>query len=1554
MSIADEFGAWKEDKKIQDDMLAGIDPSIQYAVDSVFKDTATAQDPDNVQEHRSIIDTAKEWLSAAPQYIADQLTGKNVVSDIANKTEQWAEGAIAGGQEVLQENPYAFSQGEGLNEEQLALGQTDIANQAGADFYQQTIEPAAFTAGLVKGVVAAPVMAGDLYKMMAQAPTVGAGLSQVAGEFSGYNSVKKNMSSGDFLQRLNLEPVTTASELLPAFLIGRGVYNYAKGRIHPSSPEVQETVQAIVDADKTKQVNDAIVETASKSKILDENPEIYEKIIADEIKGTPLETVYSPKESFDKIITDNNYDPAKVIDALGAKVEDGNVVIPYAKFLSVFGKDKVAKALSDDVKFSQDGLTQNEAVETAKAVKEHYEPQAKEEVNLTETEQLMKDFTDYYKLTPDAIETALKADRDRLIEEQYQYLRENSGGQGVQQGGLIRDAEGEVIGRYGRTSNNPVWYQEEFAKNGRNPSNKRLREIAEEQLLAGFNHEVGIIEPHPEFIALEEALNGIRQYREKVENGQSKRSVAEGNRDIPEEAKGQARDYARAINEEVNPKKDFFEGVIVDEPSPTEQGALPHPATVPNSTPVSRTIEPVTRREINDAVAKIVTTRIGRVGNKFLGIFKVDPEVARLRNYGDFDTLAHEVGHYLDKKLGIADTRFDAELVAGADKVWKGNKDYDQYTPAEKRAEGVAEFTRQYLINPAEARANFPDYVKSFENVLRGNKDMESAVQDVAGKMQNWFAQTPEARGKGSVSWDNKSSKTYVEQLADKWYQVYGHLYDDKVGLSRMVRAIEKALGRKLTYEENAYAQSRMAATSGVAKASMMVDGKDVSLVQKTMNKFYHGVIDHAVTIRSIVDGLKSKALEKKYKNYLENGNFKDLHEAFSTLLVAKRQVELQTINPEYKGSMLFADAEAIIKNAPKELHDLTEQFYKYNDNLMKIGVDAGIIKQEIYDALTAKYKNYAPMMRDFADEEGMTNAFSTGSQAIANARNPLQRLTEEGSTRSVIDPLESAIKNTYAMVSMAERNKASQSFVKLAQQPGIGKYIEAVTGAGDAGKNIFTVMINGEKKAFQTTPEIYSAIMSMNEASSSTLLKILAYPTGWLRAGATLTPDFVVRNLTRDTFTAAIYSKNGFIPLFDTAKGFANLIGNKELYYEYKASGAQMSTFVGLDRDNLQLSIGKLIKDSVIDKANPMEYLRAFSEMAETATRLGEFKRARDKGKSIGEAGLDAKDVTLDFSRGGTTVRKMNKASAFFNAVMQGQDRLVRAFWEDPIGFNIKASLYITMPSVMLWTMNHDQEWYKELPEWQKNTCWVFKKGNVIWRIPKPFEPGIIYGSLPERILDYYYNKDPKAVSEWAKSARDGFLPNFLPTAASPIVEWISNYSFFKDKAIVPEREKNLKASEQFGPYTSEVAKGLGKALNASPRKIDNAMYGYTGSLGRVAMTGADYTIGKFEKLPQSEVTEIPVIKSLTSRPYQASQSLDLFYEKWNEMQGEHQLHGKKGNPSAALTKMNKYGKEIGDLNRDERDMLSSTKYSSEEKRQRLTDINLKRLHIAQKALGN
>lgn len=109
----------------------------------------------------------------------------------------------------------------------------------------------------------------------------------------------------------------------------------------------------------------------------------------------------------------------------------------------------------------------------------------------------------------------IKKERNFIENEHIKFLKD-SGGQGVTQGGLIIDrqagsaTEGNVVGRFGRVSNNPVWYQKAMREKGY----KRLtlsdyRRIAQDQLLNGYKDIDGEIEPNYEYIALVDLENQL-------------------------------------------------------------------------------------------------------------------------------------------------------------------------------------------------------------------------------------------------------------------------------------------------------------------------------------------------------------------------------------------------------------------------------------------------------------------------------------------------------------------------------------------------------------------------------------------------------------------------------------------------------------------------------------------------------------------------------------------------------------------------------------------------------------------------------------------------------------------------------------------------------------------------------------------------------------------------------------------------------------------------------------------------------------------------------------
>ncbi|PNQ82697.1 LPD38 domain-containing protein [Paenibacillus sp. F4] len=107
----------------------------------------------------------------------------------------------------------------------------------------------------------------------------------------------------------------------------------------------------------------------------------------------------------------------------------------------------------------------------------------------------------------------------RVIDE-YKYLKQSRDSRGgVTQGQLQRTPEGEVFGRTGRTSQNPLWYQEFHRANGKAPSNKDLYKLAQERVDNGFMDESGRVPSWRETSGYDEQVAAYTAARDNLRTG---------------------------------------------------------------------------------------------------------------------------------------------------------------------------------------------------------------------------------------------------------------------------------------------------------------------------------------------------------------------------------------------------------------------------------------------------------------------------------------------------------------------------------------------------------------------------------------------------------------------------------------------------------------------------------------------------------------------------------------------------------------------------------------------------------------------------------------------------------------------------------------------------------------------------------------------------------------------------------------------------------------------------------------------------------------------------
>lgn len=970
---------------------------------------------------------------------------------------------------------------------------------------------------------------------------------------------------------------------------------------------------------------------------------------------------------------------------------------------------------------------------------------------------------------------------------------------------------------------------------------------------------------------------------------------------------------------------------------------------------VGRLGRSVTRKEILDAVNNLFNQRVksGRLGrDNVRGWYNTKTDVIRSGNYGEIPTIMHELGHYVDNYFNFSkDARFNNEFNGVIQDRF--GKAYNKLGMDGIRGEGYAEFFKDYVSDRTKAKREFPEFYKHFTEAIAKEPELNGITNKLSKLVHEWHRQGGAERVKGSISFESKGKVIQAIDAAKNGEirdvinkaksEAYTMFVDELYPLKELMDQIERETGEKIAFEDNVFLQASLA--RGWA-------GKAEALLE-------HGAPEHGI-----------KAFEDIVKNFNKNEQ-KD----FSTYLVALHDLDLHK-NKQKATFDYTEDAAVLGKHAGNErFQKAAKEIYKYQDYLLAMLVKEGMLTAKAYHTMRKMYPHYIPFFRDMSDV-GM-QSFLSGGKGFIDVSSPVKRL--KGSTRDIINPLESIIKNTFQFVNAIERNHVGRTFAKLADKKGMGQIIERVNGDKAKTDNTFNVWENGKKATYETTPELIQTMRVLDREQSNMVAKILSYPANWLRAGATLSPEFILRNPVRDMIGASIYSKHGFIPVIDTFKGLALYLKKGDLFWEYQKSGAAHAAMVSLDRDYLGGKLRDIMsRESKATKLikNPIEVLRAMSEATEMATRLAEYDNARKGYTGLGdrlfgkdrkpltarEAALESRDITLDFSRRGSHTKTANRVVAFFNATIQGADKMARAFKEDPRGMTVKTMLYITLPSILLWYMNKDDERYQELPQWEKDTFWIIPGKENMYRIPKPFEAGVLFGTSFERMLQYFddakNNRKSVGFNGFGERVMDSLAPSFMPTAMIPVVEAMTNYSLFRQRNIIPQSQENLPARLQYGANTSEVAKFVGDKINVSPYIVDNTIRGYGGGLAGLGLSGIDAATGAKENNASKKWYEAPGLRGFTAAPYQSSNSVQRVYDDYKEQEklhNEFKLTGQRpdGYDAKEFAKLKNASDSLKGLNKASKAIINNERMSGEQKREQLDKINMRKANIARSVYG-
>jgi hypothetical protein len=268
----------------------------------------------------------------------------------------------------------------------------------------------------------------------------------------------------------------------------------------------------------------------------------------------------------------------------------------------------------------------------------------------------------------------------------------------------------------------------------------------------------------------------------------------------------------------------------------------------------------------------------------------------------------------------------------------------------------------------------------------------------------------------------------------------------------------------------------------------------------------------------------------------------------------------------------------------------------------------------------------------------------------------------------------------------------------------------------------------------------------------------------------------------------------------------------------------------------------------------------------------------------------------------------------------------------------------------------------------------------------------GMIFGTLPERILDAYAAQKPDAFKNFAKDFWEQTGPEFMPTVGAPIIDQFANRSLFTNRTLIPSRMEKWLPEYQYTPYTLELTKSISRIVGALPGAqtlkmdddstlgfatrgvttpifLENYVRGWTGGLGMYALQAADYALRKQGILPDppmptSTLADMPFIKAFVMRyPSASAQQIQDFYDNYKIQNSYFQTFmakAKDGDVAAMqhiadmggpnmFVRLDQWNKVLGEHQKLVQDIYQNRQIAPDEKRQLIDKLYYGMIQIAE-----
>jgi len=722
-------------------------------------------------------------------------------------------------------------------------------------------------------------------------------------------------------------------------------------------------------------------------------------------------------------------------------------------------------------------------------------------------------------------------------------------------------------------------------------------------------------------------------------------------------------------------------------------------------------------------------------------------------------------------------------------------------------------------------------------------------------------------------------------------------------------------------------------------------------------------------TYRGLVD-IMSPLYQNKYGVDLEK-----LAQGYAIAIRSKRLREEKGLATPADGDTLDSLMPEVNKYKDENGNNIVEEWFKtwqaYNSKTVEFLMDTGVL-----DAETAKTwmneADYVPFYRQ-AENPNAPDKMPPIFRGMTSAASFKE--LKGGDTAVTVPLLDAITRNLDAAISMGMRNVAQQRIVRDMKSLGLARELVV----GQQGSNVISFRVDGKKRDFAIDdPLMFESMQLIGGGSMETMLtSVVGAPSRYLRELITRDPGFMAVNMLRDTLSTFVTSGSTFVPVWDTIK---NARSGTEALTRYGIVGGYD---FGNDPENLYKDFEKEMAKRGDGSAGNLftrvwDFLGDATTASDAATRKAVYDDVLARTGNEAEAVFQALEV-INFSRRGNSplARVVTAAIPFLNARFQGLDVFIRSA-KGNYGTNKDLSQSKQMQTVIFrgvmlasitslyFLMVSDDEQYKNADEHTRDNNWLFPTPwGVPFKVPIPFEVGLIFKTLPEKALAVATGESTgREAGQSAMTALTGTLGinPFGAQIIKPLIEVNFNHNFFTGNPIV---SKYIDGSMQDAfidrESTNRAAVEIGRFFDISPTKLEHVMKGYTGTIGSYVLDAVDSIMrmpaltGDTDiQMPNRPVTEYPVIKRFFAKNNNSGQKED-FYELHSEirkitttlnslkrdgkikdyeryLQGREILAGMKGSVNAVA-------KQLSTI-RNQKDLIRSSDLSSDKKRELIDEL--------------